>query len=139
MQAQAHTPPTVSNPLHLLDAFCKRLEAARNEDIRARYPSLHDRAINDGFEGYHAVKYIEGGRFWKVYIEINTDGQYKNGSVCYFVERSTGVIFGASGWKAYNPVHEYGNLETIDEWDWAPYYAVNKNGKDSKVPKQSRR
>lgn len=120
--------------LDKLAAFVALLEKEQNDRVAKQHPILQENALKDGRRGYEEVGIDEGGRFWKVY---NYNGSQR--SVKYFVERNTGIIFGASSWKKYNPVHEYGTLDTINEWDWSNYYAVNKNGKKSIVPKAERK
>lgn len=75
------------------------------------------------------------GRFYKIWDQ-NLTGS--NRSVRYFVEKSSGIIFGAKSWKAHNPNHQYGTLDTIGDWDWSGYYAAHKEGKPSLVPKTKR-
>lgn len=116
-----------------LEAFCKLLEDEQNQRASTQYPSLAADAISKGRRGYVHTGYDEGGRFWKVWRE---SGQK---SVAYFVERDTGIIFGAKGWKAYNPARAYGTLDTINEWDWSEYYGVSKTGQSTLVPKGERK
>ena len=52
---------------------------------------------------------------------------------------SSGIIFGADGWKKYNPNRVYGDLTTITEWSWGEYYGVSKTGVSTLVPKAMRR
>ena len=116
-----------------LDVFIQRLQDERNADVAKRHPSLDESAKKEGRPGYHIMGYDEGGRFVRVWAE---SGQK---FVCYFVEKDTGVIFGSKGWKAYNPNHEYGTLDTLDEYEWSGYYATRKDGGKTLVPKANRR
>jgi hypothetical protein len=118
-----------------LIAFMSLLETEMNADIERRLPTLNESAKKDGRRGYNEIGHDESGkRFIRVWA--NTGSQK---GVRYFVEKETGTIFGAKGWKAYNPNHEYGTLDTITEWDWSDYYAVSKTGKSSLIPKAARR
>lgn len=117
----------------LLDSFIKLLEKERNERTAAVHPGLNERALEAGRRGYQHMGFDEGERFVRVWKE---DGQQ---GVCYFVEKDTGIIFGAKGWKAFNPNNEYGTLYTINEWAWGEYYAVSKNGLKALTPKWCRR
>jgi len=117
----------------LLDPFLKLLETEQNERIKEQHPILHEMAVKQNRRGYNHIGYDEGLRFVKVWSE---SGQR---SVKYFVEKETGIIFGAKGWKAYNPIHVYGDLTTINDWSWGEYYGKNKNGMKSMVPKSMRR
>jgi hypothetical protein len=117
----------------LLDRFMKLLESEQNERVKEQHPSLHESALKEGRRGYTEIGYDEGLRFVKVWADRG--GKY----VKYFVEKDTGIIFGAKGWKAYNPIHVYGDLTTIADWSWGEYYATHKQGMKSMVPKAFRR
>lgn len=135
-----------------LEAFRDRLEKEMNAETERRhgrkpgedYPGLNGSAIKNGRRGYHHIGIDKPGpRFIRIYDESGTDipkpPHKLQKSVRYFVERETGVIFGASGWKAYNPVHQYGTLETLDEYEWGDYYGKRKDGASTIVPKAARR
>ena len=142
-QRTVFAPVRSNGILPKLDAFLELLQKEHNERIKTQHSILHDEAIAVGAVGYQITGYDEGGRFWRVWLadshdRISSDtpgGRY----VKYFVERNTGVIFGAKSWDAYNPVREYGTLDTIEEWDWSNYYGESKTGKDTLVPKHLRR
>lgn len=119
-----------------LARFLKTLEDQRNEDTERRYPILHKTAIDDGRRGYHEVGSDPGKRFVRVW---DSHGSKTSKSVSYFVEIETGIIFGAKSWRIYNPNHEYGTLDTIDEWDWSGFYATHKEGRSRMFPKSIRR
>lgn len=118
----------------LLDVFLKRVETELNEDTAKRHGILNESAIKDGRRGYHEIGYDEGQRFVKVW-----DNNGAQRFVKYFVEKATGIIFGTKSWKAYNPNHTYGDLTTIDEWNWGGYRGESKKGIDSLVPPSMRR
>lgn len=119
----------------LLDTFKNTLENQMNTRAEAEFPRLNEMAKAEGRRGYNEIGHDEGGaRFVRIWTD---NGGQK--SVRYFVEKDTGIIFGAKGWKAYNPVHEYGTLETVNEWDWSDYYAKSLTGKTSLVPKTDRK
>jgi hypothetical protein len=118
-----------------LDAFVKLAEAhehARHErDSSILIKSAQERGRRTYSEwGYDA-------KATKRFVRIWRDNGQKG--VAYFVDRETGVIFGAKGWKAYNPNHEYGTLDTITEYDWSGYYGVRLDGTPTLVPKELRR
>jgi len=55
------------------------------------------------------------------YIKIDVGRSGK-----YIVEVSTGIIYGI---KAYGVIHRgyrFGNLDTINDWDWSGYRALKK-------------
>lgn len=127
--------PSLDRPTFytLLNKFTALLEKEQNERIREQHLILHEGAIEKGRRGYHEVRYDEGQRFVKVWSE---SGQRM---VKYFVEKDTGIIFGADGWKKYNPNRVYGDLTTMDEWTWGEYYGVSKKGLSTLVPEAMRR
>lgn len=115
----------------LLETFKTTLEKQMNEKAGT---VLNKIGTDHGRRGYNEIGHDDTGkRFVRVWT---MDG---GKSVRYFVEKDTGIIFGAKGWKAYNPNHEYGTLETITEWDWSGYYAKSLTGKPSLVPKAERK
>lgn len=119
----------------LLDVFVQRLEKEMNEDIDKRFPGSNGREILRGRRGYHEIGYDDGNRFARIVNHANNGQTF----VKYFVEKNTGIIFGAKSFKIYNPNHEYGTLTTLDEYDWGGYYAARKDGKPTLVPKALRR
>lgn len=121
----------------LLDPFLKLLETEQNERVKNDHPILDKGAAEAGRRGYCEIGYDEGLRFVKVWSEHGTT--YTQKSVKYFVEKQTGIIFGADGWKKYNPNRVYGDLTTINDWWWGNFYGESKNGLETLVPKSMRR
>jgi hypothetical protein len=123
-----------------LDVFCALLEQERNEDLKQQSSILHTEAIKEGRRGYYHIGYDEGSRFVKVWDETYQGNvNYSSKSVRYFIEKETGIVFGANGWKKYNPARVYGDLDTMHDWDWKGYYAESKKGLNTLVPKVMRR
>lgn len=116
-----------------LAAFCLLLETEMNAETErsfgatGNYPGLNAGAIERGFRGYNEIGCDFGGRFVRVWTANGNDSK----SVRYFVEVATGIIYGARGWKAYNPVRAYGSLDTTAAYSWGGYYAVPR---DASVP-----
>ena len=127
--------PSLTRPefYTLLAAFTKLLETEQNARIEEQHPSLNRMGIEAGRRGYNEIGYDEGQRFVKVWSD---SGQK---SVKYFVEKDTGIIFGADGWKKYNPKRAYGDLTTMSEWEWGEFYGKSKKGLDTLVPASMRR
>lgn len=46
-----------------------------------------------------------------------------NESGRYMIERKTGDIFGIKSWNQHNPRRFYGNLTTVDQWNWSVFPA----------------
>lgn len=122
-----------------LDIFVKRLENERNAAPNETTQSVVKHARAAGRSGYHIIGYDDGKRFVRVWDNRGIRPQDTSRGVSYFVEKETGIIFGAKSWKIYNPNREYGTLDTIDEWDWSDFYGKSKTGKDSLVPQGQRR
>ncbi len=121
----------------LLDEFCTLMEKERSERTQELYPTLHTGAVDDGRRAYEHIGFDEGPKFVKVWTE---NGAQK--SVCYFVEKGTGFIWGAAGWKARNKNRRYGTLQTMHDWIWSGYYGTPKVGDPETatlVPKHLRR
>lgn len=129
--------PTLTRPefYTLLAGFTTLLEKEMNERIAIQHPILQEMALKEGRRGYNEIGYDEGKRFVKVWANNGGNSRY----VRYFVEKDTGIIFGAEGWKKYNPKRQYGDLTTINDWAWGEYYGVSKKGIDTLVPASMRR
>ena len=67
-----------------------------------------------------------GRKFDKVFI--NTSAQRLGR---YMVDRNSWTIYGIKSWQQVNERRTYGSLDTVAEWDWAPYYATPLPGTDS--------
>ncbi len=76
-----------------------------------------------------------GKKFDRIFYRDHSGSHY----IKYFVERSTGNIYGANSITKPNFNRQYGTLATVGEWDWSGYYAESLNGVDSLVPKENRR
>lgn len=74
-----------------------------------------------GHEGLVATAVIETGRkFDKVMLAtIGRGRKTPPPTVMYFVERSTGVIFGPKSPAAPNTNQMYGHVENAAKWDWS--------------------
>lgn len=73
-------------------------------------------------EGYtleiHRPNYTVKVEMGKKYarVDIGTAGRY-------MVELETGDIYGVKAYGVIHRGHRYGNLDTINEWDWSDYKA----------------
>lgn len=47
----------------------------------------------------------------------------------YMLELETGRIFGIKGYGVIHRGHQYGTLDTINDWDWSGHRAVKKQTK----------
>ena len=72
---------------------------------------------------------IETGRkFDKVYVQTYHDGKPNQRLGRYMVDRNSWVIYGIKSWQQVNERRVYGNLDTVDQYDWSPYYGTPKAG-----------
>lgn len=124
---------TLENQARLL-MFLGELEKQMNDDVNKRYNILQVNALKDGRRGYHEIGIEVGNKFIKI---IENNGTQT--SVKYFIEVGTGYIYGAKGYKAYNPNRRFGTLKTIDDWNWSGYEGESKKGESTLVPKAERR
>lgn len=92
-----------------IEAFAVLVLAARQQELRRAYPD------SDMWE-WEAVEVKPG----KVYTKVNV-GPRHNMSGAYMIEHATGDIFGIKGYGVVHRGHRYGNLDTLDAWDWSGY------------------
>lgn len=114
-----------------LTALIATIQADRSRYFEINHPVLVSMTAP---EPYETIGFDEGPKFFKVWGKSGSSR-----SVKLFVEKSTGNIFGAKSWKAYNPARQFGTLDTVAEWDWSGYYPASKTGLDTLVPKGTRR
>ena len=87
--------------------------------IQFEYGNRVKREYPDGFPDGIKVK-VKAGRRW-IKVDVDTSGKY-------MVDRD-GTIYGI---KAYGVPHfgyRFGNLDTIQDWDWSGYRAIWKQEK----------
>lgn len=74
------------------------------------------------------VVYVETGRkFDRVMIAEHKKGQYSTeAKVRYFVDRKRGNIYGALSPLAPNFKWFFGDLTTVDKWDWSGFHGRPK-------------
>lgn len=72
------------------------------------------------------VKIETGRKFDKVYIQTK---HQKLGR--YMVDRNSWTIYGIKSWAQINERRIYGTLDTIDQYDWSPYYGTPKSGTEA--------
>jgi hypothetical protein len=92
------------------------------ETFRAKLESQDAGCINHG----DIVKIERGRKFDKVFIHTNVQNLGR-----YMVDRNSWVIYGIKSWAQINERRTYGTLDTIDQYDWSPYYAVPTAGTDA--------
>lgn len=97
-----------------IKAFGARLEA----DTKARRVAEFKEATLEYLNAYAKVNIKPGKKYTKVDI---------GGSGKYMVDLSDGAIYGIKAYGVIHKGHQYGTLDTIDDWFWGDYKAVKKN------------
>ena len=99
---------TTLNMIEKLETLRSLIDKEYNERMSRQYPSLKPEIIT--------IK--PGNKYIK--IDVGSSGKY-------MIEVSTGNIYGI---KAYGVIHrgyKFGNLDTINDWNWSGYRAFKKN------------
>lgn len=73
----------------------------------------------NAFLGIVKGEVIPGRRFDRVSIDK---------SVRFFIDKNTWQIYGAKSVFQYNPRRLYGELGTVEQWDWSDFTPVPKPG-----------
>jgi len=98
--------PDICQDCKIKNLANKIAEETRTEYIKKGFdPKLHN----------FAVSIKPGSKYIK--IDVGTSGKY-------MVEKSTGNIYGIKAYGVIHRGHQYGTLDTIDEWYWGEYVAV---------------
>jgi len=63
----------------------------------------------------NAIATVKPGRKYTK-IDVGSSGKY-------MVENATGRIYGIKAYGVVHLGHQYGTLDTINEWQWGRYYA----------------
>lgn len=69
-----------------------------------------------------------GRKYDRIYVQTYHNGQPNQKLSRYFVDRHTWTIYGCKSFTQINERRTYGTLDTLDQYDWAPYYGVPKAG-----------
>lgn len=94
-----------------LAAFAALLQAQQREKFDREYPAIAARGDSGR---YTNTKVTVGPKYAK--IDVGISGRY-------MVEMSTGNIYGIKAYGVIHRGHQYGNLDTINQWDWSGYVA----------------
>lgn len=105
------------------------VDALYHEALKAFVDRLTEDQMKElsrsGAQSVSAIScYVESGRkFDKIMIATHKRGSSKTTSqVRYFVDRSTGDIFGAKSPHAPNMRWYFGNVRDADLWDWRGFH-----------------
>ena len=97
--------------------YVEKLEAFR---------AAFEKADTAGRDTTDTVQIETGRKFDKVYVktEVQKLGRY-------MVDRNSWVIYGIKSWAQINERRTYGTLDTVDQYDWKPYYGIPKAGTEA--------
>ena len=107
------TDPQFQALKHVMDEITQKLEALRAM-IEAQH---HQRLIDEGMNPelhQHDCRLKYGRKY--VNVDVGTSGYY-------MVEMSTGNIYGIKAYGVIHRGHQYGTLDTIEDWYWGGYRA----------------
>ncbi len=90
-----------------LEALRALIEKEYNEKLLSDYPNLKPESVT--------VK--PGSKYIK--IDVRSSGKY-------MVEVATGNIYGIKAYGVIHRGHQFGNLDTINDWNWSGYRAFKK-------------
>lgn len=96
-----------------IKAFGARLEA----ETKMLRVAEFSRATKEYLNAYARINIKPGKKYTKVDI---------GGSGKYMVDLSDGAIYGIKAYGVIHKGHQYGTLDTIDQWFWGGYTAVKK-------------
>ncbi len=94
------------------------------EEFRAALQAADMGCIRNG----DTVGIDVGRKYDRIYIQTYHNGQPNQKLARYFVDRNSWEILGAKSYHQVNPRRIYGTLDSVGQYDWAPYYGVPKAG-----------
>jgi hypothetical protein len=94
------------------------------EQFRAALQAADRGCIDQG----DTVEIETGRKFDKVYFQTYHNGKVNQKLGRYMVDRNSWSIYGIKSWAQINPRRTYGTLDTVDQYDWAPYMGQAKAG-----------
>ena len=91
----------------MVERFRAKVEQDQAERFAREYPGLEPPKVH-----------VKDGRRW-IKVDIGQSGSY--------VVDKDGTIYGIKGYGVPHLGHRYGTLQTIEEWDWSGYVAVQRS------------
>jgi len=80
------------------------------------------RLVRDGLTlALHAHNYAVSVKIGKKFARVDVGG-----SGHLMVELETGAIFGIKAYGVVHRGHQYGTLDTINDWYWGEYYPMKR-------------
>lgn len=101
--------------METIETKLEQFRALVEADTRARYLAEFG---EDRF-AVHEPRTVARLKLGKKYakVDVGTSGKY-------MVEMDTGRIFGIKAYGVIHRGHQYGTLDTINEWNWGGYVGV---------------
>lgn len=65
-----------------------------------------------------------GRKYDRIYVQTYHNGQPLQKMARYFVNRNSWVINSPKSFHQINERREFGTLDTIEQYDWAPFYGT---------------
>lgn len=95
------------------------------------FRTTFEKADTDGRDTTDTVQVETGRKFDKCYVQTFHNGQPLQKLGRYMIDRNSWVIYGIKSWQQVNLRRQYGTLDTIDQYDWKPYYGTPKPGTEA--------
>ncbi len=112
--------------------YLKLLQALVDRVVEDQTRSLLEAGDSD--KAAIMVSYESGRRYDKVLVGyMDSDHNMSQPDVRFFVERSTGNIYGSKSELAPNRKWYFGNLATAAHWDWSAFHPTPTNLKAAGV------
>ena len=103
-----------------LEAFRAWLEAETIRNFRESWE--RDQAHGKDYDlNVHAQSWACKIKMGRKYANVD-----RGTSGVYMVDLATGEIFGIKGYGVIHRGHQYGTLDTLDDYDWSGYRAVRR-------------
>jgi hypothetical protein len=103
-----------------------------------KFREAFQKADTDGRDTTDIVSIETGRKFDKVYVQTFHQGKPLQKLGRYMVDRNSWVIYGIKSWAQINERRTYGTLDTIDQYDWKPYYGQPKPGTEAEKLHEAR-
>ena len=72
-----------------------------------------------------------GRKYDRIYTQTYHNGKPLQKLARYFVDRHSWVIYSPKSFHQINERRVFGTLDTVDQYDWAPYQGVPKAGTEA--------
>lgn len=72
-----------------------------------------------------------GRKYDRIFVQTYHNGQPNQKIARYFVNRNSWEILGIKSFHQVNERRIYGTLDTVDQYDWVPFYGTPKAGTEA--------